>query len=65
MMLKVDLKTNVQTADKGTFVITLSKDWHYSIDNKQVKSYWKYKVSKNNIILLNSVDNEHLIDGIK
>ena len=52
--------TKVKKYEKSAFVVTLTKDWGFTVNGTYVKSYWKYKVTPTNVTLLKSIDNDVL-----
>ena len=62
---KVKLTTKVELSGKRTVLVTLTKDWGITVNGTYAKSFWKYKVTPNDIELLESVDNDYLPNIIK
>jgi len=61
----VKFSTQVEKLKNNHYKITLNKDWGIIINKKYVKSSWKYDVSKTNIVLIESNDNDALPDLMK
>jgi hypothetical protein len=57
--------TKVEKVGESTFEVTLTKDWGITVNGKYVKSSWKYNVTKNNVSLLESIDNDNLPNEMK
>jgi hypothetical protein len=62
---KVKFTTKVEKVEESTYIVTLTKDWDSSVNGKYVKSYWEYNVTPYSVILLESIDNENLLESIK
>lgn len=56
----VKFTTKVEKDGESTYVVTLTKDWGITVNGEYVKSFWKYDVTPNNVILLESIDNDNL-----
>lgn len=61
----VKFMTEVQKDGESAYIVTLTKDWGITVNGKYVKSLWRYKVTPNNISLLDFIDNEDLPKIIK
>lgn len=61
----LELTTNVEKKEDGTFVVTLKKDWNVKVGNKEAVSYWEYQVNSKGVKLLKIEDNDNLIAIIK
>lgn len=61
----VKFSTKVEKVKKDTYVVTLTKDWGFKINDVYVLSYWKYKVTSNNETLIESKDNDYLPNIMK
>ena len=61
----VKFTTKVEPSGKDAYVVTLTKDWGITVNGVYVKSFWKYKVTKDSIKLLESVDNDSLPNTMK
>lgn len=62
---KVKFTTKVELVEKDTYLVTLTKDWGFSMNGTYVKSYWKYKVTPNSTKLIDSVDNDNRPNSMK
>lgn len=62
---KVKFTTEVEKSSGSSYVVTLTKDWGFSVNGKYAKSYWKYNVTRESTSLLESNDNDNLINIIK
>ncbi|WP_168118867.1 hypothetical protein [Paenibacillus sp. HB172176] len=51
--------------DEGTYIITLTKQWNMTINDKELIGRWVYKVSQGSIELLESEDNTDQIGMVK
>lgn len=63
--IDVKFATKVQKVGEDTYQVTLLKDWGITVNNKYVKSSWKYEVTPKYVLLLESEDNENLPNIIK
>ena len=61
----VMFSTSIENIEKGTYAITLTKDWGITVNGKYAKSYWKYKVTSSSITLTDSIDNDYLPNSMK
>jgi len=61
----VKFTTNIEKSSGNTYTVTLTKDWGITVNGKYVKSSWKYKVTPDNVILLEKVDNDYLPGTMK
>jgi hypothetical protein len=61
----VKFTTKVVKGSEAIYVVTLTKDWGITVNNKYVKSYWKYNVTTNGVTLLDSVDNDYIPNTMK
>lgn len=61
----VKFTTKAEKSSKNTYIVTLIKDWGLTINGKYVESSWKYKVTPNNVTLLESINNDYLPNTIK
>lgn len=57
---KVKFTTNAEACAKDEYLVTLTKDWGFSVNGTYVKSFWKYKVSPHSTSLIESVDHDNL-----
>lgn len=62
---EVKFTTKVESSDKSTYLVTFTKDWGITVNGTYVKSFWKYRVTQDNIKLIESVDNDNLPNIIK
>ncbi|MCK9859997.1 hypothetical protein [Paenibacillus sp. ATY16] len=58
------LTTSVKLIDTETYEVTFIKDWNYIVDDKNVISYWKFRVTPNNVTLLGKDDKDDLLSAI-
>lgn len=58
------LTTSVKLIGKETYEITLSKDWNYTVNDIRVSSYWKFRVTKSNVTLLEKDDKDDLLGAM-
>lgn len=65
--LNGELKTAVEKSnDPNSFVVTLTKAWNITVNGKDAKSIWKFKVpSDGKVELISSVEDDKLIHTIK
>lgn len=61
----VKFTTNIEKSSGNAYTVTLTKDWGITVNGKYVKSFWKYKVTPDNIVLLDKSDNDYLPGTIK
>ncbi|WP_425800862.1 hypothetical protein ACHOLT_11845 [Desulfitobacterium sp. Sab5] len=61
----VKFTTKVEKDGKSTYLVTLTKEWGITVNGEYVKSFWKYDVTPNNAVLLESIDNDNLPNLIK
>ena len=61
----VKFTTNIEKSSGDVYTVTLTKDWCMTVNRKYVKSFWKYKVTPDNVILLEKVDNDYLPGTMK
>lgn len=61
----VKFTTKVEKDGKSTYLVTLTKEWGITVNGEYVKSFWKYDVTPNNVVLLESIDNDNLPNLIK
>ena len=62
---KVKFTTTVKLVEKNGYLVTLTKDWGFTVNGNYAKSYWKYKVTRNSTKLVDSVDKDILINTMK
>lgn len=62
---KVKYTTKVQLSSKGSYLVTLTKDWGITVKGTYVKSFWKYEVTPNSTKLIDYVDNDKLPGTMK
>lgn len=62
---KVKFTTKVEKTSESAYVVTLIKDWNFTFSGKPVISSWKYNVTPGSITLLESNDNDYLMQTIK
>lgn len=61
-----ELKTTVEnTSEPSTFIVTLTKAWNITVNDKEAKSVWQYKVTPDNAKLVSSEENADIINTIK
>lgn len=65
MLVKAKLTTTVEKVNYLTYVITFAKEWQIKINGTQPISYWKYQFFQNDLSLIESQDNEGMINVIK
>lgn len=65
IIVKAELTTQVERDGDNTYIITLTKEWKAMINGKQPISFWKYKVEPDNIVLIESEDNDAVISLIR
>jgi hypothetical protein len=63
--VRAELTTEVEKIGKETYIVTLTKDWNFTFSGNYVLSYWKYKVSPNGLLLIDSVNEDELPSGIR
>jgi hypothetical protein len=61
----VDYQTAVEKTAAGNYQVTLTKDWHLTVNGRKVFSYWQYKVSPDGATLVKSDDRDSLPDTMK
>ena len=61
----VKFTTNIEKSSGDVYTVTLTKDWGITVNEKYVKSSWKYKVTPDNVVLLKKVDNDYLPGTMK
>lgn len=61
----VKFSITVEKVNETTYIITLIKDWGFSVNGRYVKSYWKYKVTTGRKVLLSKEDNDYLPNTMK
>lgn len=61
----VDYETLAEKTPDGNYLITLTKDWHLTVNGQKVFSYWKYQVSPDDVTLLESEDKDFLPNLMK
>ena len=61
----VKFKTSIEKSLGDVYNVTLTKDWGITVNGTYVKSFWKYKVTPDNVVIVEKVDNEHLPSIIK
>lgn len=61
----VKFTTKIDKAGESTYVVTLTKDWGITVNGEFVKSFWKYDVAPNNVVLLESINNDNLPNILK
>lgn len=61
----VKFTTKVDKVGESTYVVTLTKDWGITVNDKYAKSSWKYNVTLNSVTLLESIDNDNLPNTMK
>ena len=64
-IIKADLRTEVEPDGEDAYIVTLTKKWNAVINNIQPISYWQYRVSADETVLLASEDNDQIIRIIK
>lgn len=63
--VRVILETKVEEISKGDYLFTLTKTWNIKINGKQPVSWWKYRVTGDNIKLMEYEDNDRMVNIIK
>lgn len=56
----VKLETKVEKESSDSYQVILTKTYGIKIGNKVPVSYWKYSVSQDKVLLLESVDNDNI-----
>lgn len=54
----LELTTKVEVIDKDIYEVTLIKDWNIKVNDVVVLSYWKFRVTQSNVILLSKDDKD-------
>lgn len=49
----------------NAYVVSLTKDWGITVNGTYVKNSWKYKVTPENVVLVEKVDNDYLPGTMK
>lgn len=62
---KVKFMTKAEKTSDATYIVTLIKDWGLSLNDKNVESYWKFKVTPDNVNLIEKVDNDYIPHMVK
>jgi hypothetical protein len=59
--------TATQPVSESTYIVTLTKDWHITVNDTPCISYWKYEVTANGAKLLKSPSEDlgAMIDSIR
>lgn len=57
----MELTTKVIEIDKDIYVITFIKDWNFKVNDETVYSYWKFRVEKGNVTLIEKNDKDDLM----
>jgi hypothetical protein len=61
----VKFKTNIEKFSGDAYNVILVKDWGITVNGTYVKSSWKYKVTPDNVVLVDKVDNDYLPEIMK
>jgi hypothetical protein len=61
----VKFTANIERSSGNAYTVTLTKDWGITVNSKYIKSSWKYKVTPDNVVLLEKVDNDYLTGTMK
>lgn len=64
LTLKVDLTVKVNKED-DKYIVLLKEDYNIKINGKKAISFWKYVVSKDNVVLLDKSEDGYLVNTIK
>lgn len=59
------LETKAEKSGQNEYIIILTKKWNIKVNGTDAVSYWKYKVTPDNIILIDSKEKADIIDTIK
>jgi hypothetical protein len=62
---EVKYTTAIEKTGESVYTVTLTKDWGITVNGKYAKSFWKYTVTPDNVILTDSVDNDYLPNIMK
>ena len=64
--VKGTLSTTVEaSSEPDTYIVTLTKNWNFSVNEKKLLGDWKYKVTPQSVQLIESEDNTDLIRIVK
>jgi hypothetical protein len=64
--VKGTLSTTVEASlEPDTYIVTLIKNWNFSVNGKKLLGYWKYKATPQSVQLIGSEDNTDLIRIVK
>ncbi|MDP4144953.1 MAG: hypothetical protein Q8936_10810 [Bacillota bacterium] len=61
----VKFTTNIEKSSGNAYTVNLIKDWGLTVKGKYIKSYWKYKVTPDKVVLIEKVDNDYLVATMK
>lgn len=60
------LFTSVEaSSEPERYIVTLAKQWNFSVNDKELKGLWKFEVTPDAVRLLESNDNTDLIHVVK
>ena len=66
LTVKGTLTTSVDTGEEAdTYIVTLTKKWDFTFNDKQLVGNWTYKVTPSDVQLIASEDNTELIQLVK
>jgi hypothetical protein len=53
------------SSEPETYIVTLTKRWNLTFNDKKLAGYWKYKVTPQAVQLIESDDNTDLVQLVK